>query len=86
MNRWPMNGVSPMSYPGMKGGIYQTNGLEHDPEGGPNASFLMHEKMNESEKAREAWTQFLDAAPDDKRAPAVKKKLGAKPAPASRPK
>ncbi len=45
----------------------------------------MHEKMGDGEKAREAWSQFLEAAPDDKRAAAVKKKLGAKPAPAARP-
>jgi 2-oxoglutarate ferredoxin oxidoreductase subunit alpha len=41
------DGVSPMSFPGMKSGIYQTNGLEHKPDGGPDSGFLMHEKMNE---------------------------------------
>ena len=32
--------------PGVKGGIYQTNGLEHDEEGSPGSGFLLHEKMN----------------------------------------
>ena len=39
-------GVSPMSAPGMKGAIYQTNGLEHDEYARPNSMFLTHEKMN----------------------------------------
>jgi 2-oxoglutarate ferredoxin oxidoreductase subunit alpha len=41
------NGISPMSAPGMTGGIYQTNGLEHDEDGRPSQSFQVHEKMNE---------------------------------------
>jgi len=41
------DGVSPMSIPGQAGGIYQTNGLEHDERGRPNASFVVHQKMNE---------------------------------------
>lgn len=40
------DGVSPMSVPGMVGGMYQTNGLEHDEYGRPNSGFLTHEKMN----------------------------------------
>jgi 2-oxoglutarate ferredoxin oxidoreductase subunit alpha len=40
------DGVSPMARPGVKGGIYQTNGLEHDEEGSPGSGFLLHEKMN----------------------------------------
>jgi 2-oxoglutarate ferredoxin oxidoreductase subunit alpha len=40
------SGVSPMSWPGMKGGEYQTNGLEHDEDGSPSSMFLVHEKMN----------------------------------------
>ena len=40
------DGVSPMSLPGMPGTIYQTNGLEHDEAGRPNATFVMHERMN----------------------------------------
>jgi 2-oxoglutarate ferredoxin oxidoreductase subunit alpha len=39
-------GFSPMSVPGMKGGIYQTNGLEHDESGRPASMHLVHEKMN----------------------------------------
>jgi 2-oxoglutarate ferredoxin oxidoreductase subunit alpha len=40
------DGVSPMSIPGMCGGMYQTNGLEHDEQGRPNSSFVVHEAMN----------------------------------------
>jgi 2-oxoglutarate ferredoxin oxidoreductase subunit alpha len=40
------DGVSPMSIPGMAGGMYQTNGLEHDEYGRPSSMFLVHEKMN----------------------------------------
>jgi 2-oxoglutarate ferredoxin oxidoreductase subunit alpha len=40
------DGVSPMSAPGMTGGIYQTNGLEHDETGRPSAMFAVHERMN----------------------------------------
>jgi 2-oxoglutarate ferredoxin oxidoreductase subunit alpha len=40
------DGVSPMSIPGQVGGIYQTNGLEHDERGRPSAMYLTHEKMN----------------------------------------
>ncbi len=40
------NGVSPMSIPGMAGGMYQTNGLEHDEQGRPSSTFITHERMN----------------------------------------
>ncbi len=40
------DGVSPMALPGMKGGMYQTNGLEHDEAGRPTSLHLAHEKMN----------------------------------------
>ncbi|HQR66203.1 MAG TPA: 2-oxoacid:acceptor oxidoreductase subunit alpha [Thermoanaerobaculia bacterium] len=40
------DGVSPMSYPGIKGAIYQTNGLEHDENGRPGSMHLLHEKMS----------------------------------------
>src|SRR6266550_1473910 len=40
------DGVSPMSIPGIAGGMYQTNGLEHDELGRPSSMFLVHEKMN----------------------------------------
>ncbi len=39
-------GISPMSFPGMKDGIYQTNGLEHDEYGSPSSMYLVHEEMN----------------------------------------
>ena len=41
------SGVSPMTWPGIKGGEYQTNGLEHDEYGRPTSMFLIHEKMND---------------------------------------
>jgi 2-oxoglutarate ferredoxin oxidoreductase subunit alpha len=40
------NGVSPMTVPGMTGGMYQTNGLEHDERGRPSSMFVVHEQMN----------------------------------------
>jgi 2-oxoglutarate ferredoxin oxidoreductase subunit alpha len=40
------SGISPMSWPGMKGGEYQTNGLEHYEDGSPTSMHLVHEKMN----------------------------------------
>jgi len=41
------DGVSPMSLPGIPGGMYQTNGLEHDETGRPSSMFVVHERMNE---------------------------------------
>ncbi len=41
------DGVSPMAFPSMPDGMYQTNGLEHDEQGRPNASFVVHQKMND---------------------------------------
>lgn len=41
------DGVSPMSVPGIEGGTYQTNGLEHDVMGRPNATYAVHQEMNE---------------------------------------
>jgi 2-oxoglutarate ferredoxin oxidoreductase subunit alpha len=40
------SGVSPMSVIGMKGGQYQTAGIEHDELGHPTSMFLLHEQMN----------------------------------------
>ncbi len=40
------SGISPMSWPGMKGGEYQTNGLEHKEDGTPTSMYLTHEQMN----------------------------------------
>src|SRR5687767_4284557 len=40
------DGVSPMAAPGLAGGIYQTNGLEHDERARPSAAYVVHEKMN----------------------------------------
>lgn len=39
-------GISPMTWPGIKGGEYQTNGLEHDETGSPSSMHIVHEKMN----------------------------------------
>jgi len=47
-------GVSPMSVPGMKNGMYQTNGLEHDEGGRPTNLYLAHEKMN-AKRYRKLW-------------------------------
>lgn len=48
------NGVSPMAVPGTPGGAYQTNGLEHDECGAPDAAFRTHERMNEK-RFRKLW-------------------------------
>lgn len=40
------DGVSPMTIPGIAGGMYQTNGLEHDEVGRPASGFVVHERMN----------------------------------------
>jgi len=40
------SGVSPMTLPSTPGGMYQTNGLEHDQHGRPSATFVVHEQMN----------------------------------------
>ncbi|MFN2443251.1 MAG: 2-oxoacid:acceptor oxidoreductase subunit alpha [Thermoanaerobaculia bacterium] len=41
------NGVSPMAVPGLRHGIYQTNGLEHNEQGRPSSMYETHEHMNE---------------------------------------
>src|ERR1051326_1933060 len=41
------DGISPVATPGMAGGMFQTNGLEHDEKGRPSAMYSVHEKMNE---------------------------------------
>ena len=48
------DGVSPMSVPGMKRGMYQTNGLEHGEDGRPNSLYLTHESMN-AKRYRKMW-------------------------------
>jgi 2-oxoglutarate/2-oxoacid ferredoxin oxidoreductase subunit alpha len=48
------NGVSPMSVPGIRDGMYQTNGLEHDEAGRPSSLYLTHEKMN-AKRYRKLW-------------------------------
>jgi 2-oxoglutarate ferredoxin oxidoreductase subunit alpha len=40
------SGISPMSWPGIKGGEYQTNGLEHRADGSPTSMHIVHEQMN----------------------------------------
>ena len=41
-----VDGVSPMTIPGIANGMYQTNGLEHDEHGRPSSMFVVHEQMN----------------------------------------
>ena len=55
-------GTSPMSVPGMKGGIYQTNGLEHDELGRPASMHIVHEKMNAK--------RYRKLQPDPRKVPA----------------
>jgi 2-oxoglutarate ferredoxin oxidoreductase subunit alpha len=45
--RFTENGISPISQPGVLGGNYLGSGIEHNEEGAPTASGLMHIKMNE---------------------------------------
>ena len=48
------SGVSPMTWPGIKGGVYQTNGLEHDEYGRPTSMHIVHEKMSDK-RYRKLW-------------------------------
>ena len=68
------DGVSPMSIPGQAGGVYQTNGLEHDERGRPSAMFVVHEKMNE--KRYRKMAEIADKYRLFRRAGATKPKLG----------
>ncbi len=43
-----------MTSPGIAKGIYQTNGLEHNEYGSPDAGFVMHEQMN-AKRFRKLW-------------------------------
>lgn len=66
------DGVSPMSIPGMRGGEYQTNGLEHDERGRPSSMYTTHETMNAKRwrkleavaKKYKLFTRFGPANPD----------------------
>jgi len=40
-------GVSPITYPGIKGGMYQAAGIEHDEYGLPSSDTDLHAKMDE---------------------------------------
>mgnify|MGYP006289843591 CR=1 FL=1 len=40
-------GVSPITYPGIKGGMYQAAGIEHDEYGLPSSDTELHAKMDE---------------------------------------
>ncbi|MFN7986982.1 MAG: 2-oxoacid:acceptor oxidoreductase subunit alpha [Thermoanaerobaculia bacterium] len=51
------NGVSPMTFPSMKDGIYQTNGLEHDEMARPASSHVMHEKMSKKRFRKLPWLE-----------------------------
>ena len=41
------DGISPLSHPGMRGGNYQSAGIEHNEHGNPTASGKVHQAMNE---------------------------------------
>ncbi len=63
------DGISPMSYPGVKEGIYQTNGLEHDETGRPNSMHILHERMNAKRyrklrPIRDDHSKFLRIGPE----------------------
>ncbi len=64
------SGISPMTWPGMKGGEYQTNGLEHDEDGSPTSMHIVHEKMNAKRyrklrTVRERYSFFRQYGPDE---------------------
>jgi 2-oxoglutarate ferredoxin oxidoreductase subunit alpha len=64
------SGVSPMTWPGMKGGEYQTNGLEHDEEGSPTSMHIIHEQMNAKRyrklrQVRDKYSFFRQYGPDE---------------------
>jgi 2-oxoglutarate ferredoxin oxidoreductase subunit alpha len=64
------DGVSPMARPGTPGGIYQTNGLEHDEAGRPSSMYLLHERMNAKRyrklrPIRDAYTFHRRYGPED---------------------
>ncbi len=64
------SGVSPMTWPGLKGGEYQTNGLEHDESGQPTSMHLTHEKMNAKRyrklrQVRDKYSFFRTYGPED---------------------
>ncbi len=64
------SGVSPMTWPGMKGGEYQTNGLEHDETGQPTSMHVVHEKMNAKRyrklrQVRDKYSFFRTYGPED---------------------
>jgi 2-oxoglutarate ferredoxin oxidoreductase subunit alpha len=64
------SGISPMTWPGMKGGEYQTNGLEHDEAGKPTSMHIIHEKMNAKRyrklrQVRDKYSFFRTYGPDD---------------------
>ena len=67
------DGVSPISVPGMKGGEYQTNGLEHDERGRPSSMYETHVAMNAkrfrkleaiAEKYKNYFVRFGPEKPD----------------------
>jgi 2-oxoglutarate ferredoxin oxidoreductase subunit alpha len=64
------SGISPMTWPGMKGGEYQTNGLEHDESGQPSSMHIVHEKMNAKRyrklrPVRDKYSFFRQYGPDE---------------------
>lgn len=45
--RYTESGISPVSYPGIKGGEYQAAGIEHDELGWPTSDVDIHDNMND---------------------------------------
>ncbi len=57
------NPVVPMSWPGVKKGMYLAAGIEHDEKGSPSSNTRMHEKMNE--KRYKKFELILEEFKDD---------------------
>jgi len=57
------NPVVPMTWPGVKKGMYLCAGIEHDEKGSPNSVPEMHEKMNE--KRYKKYEMILEEFKDD---------------------
>lgn len=62
------SGVSPVTYPGIKGGEYTCSGIEHNEDGGPTSRHDVHEQMSAKrakklKKLAEGFKQFKRYGP-----------------------
>lgn len=57
--RHSADGISPMSEPGMKGGIYLADSLEHDEYGYPDQSPMNHQLMMKKRAAKVETARFM---------------------------